>query len=153
SLGPKLKIAVIILVTLGALGIVSYQVEGIRERWEYAIREGDTSGRDKIFEMAWGMVEERPLLGWGPVQHLYELGSRVGMDVRDPHNLCLWLLTEGGLVGTLPFFLGVGLCLQAAWKALNGSEGALPLALLISLLVGGMSGTDFLRKFFWVVHA
>ena len=53
---------------------------------------------------------------------------------RDAHNLLLHLLLEGGIVGTLPFLVGLWLCGQSAWKARSKPLGLLPLALFCAML-------------------
>jgi len=146
------------LVLTGALAVsflvwTSYRSESVRERWESTFATGETAGRDAIFSEAWGMFLERPLFGWGPITHLRELGSRLGLRERDPHNLYLWVLTETGMLGAIPFFVGLWLCLMASWKARNGPQGVLPLALLLCLLINNMKGTLIDSKLFWIVLA
>ena len=154
SLKVKLKVGVVVVLALGFLGWLSYEIEPVRERWEKTYYEGDTAGRDVIFAAAWEMFLEKPLLGWGPANNISELGSRLGLRyARDTHNIYLWVLTEAGLLGAAFFFTGLWLCWQAAWKACNGIQGALPMALLLFLLVNGLKGTNHMEKLFWVVLA
>jgi O-antigen ligase len=127
--------------------------EAVLERWEMAIVEGRLSNRENIFPVAWDMFLEKPLLGWGPVIHNFELGFRFSRSGLDPHNLYLWLLTEVGLLGAIPFFVGLWLALLAAWNARTGSEGPLPMAMLMCLLAINMSGTWYFHKLFWIVIA
>ena len=35
------------------------------------------SGRENIFPAAWEMFKDKPLIGWGPIDNKYELGTRV----------------------------------------------------------------------------
>ena len=154
SLKVKLKVGVVIVLALGFLGWLSYEIEPVRERWEKTYYEGDTAGRDVIFAAAWEMFLEKPLLGWGPVNNVSELGSRLGLsNVRDTHNIYLFLLTETGALGAAFFLAGLWFCSHAAWKARNGIQGALPMSLLLFLLVNGMKGTNHTEKIFWVVLA
>jgi hypothetical protein len=53
----------------------------------------------------------------------------------------------------VPFLLGLGLCVRAAWKARRATPGALPLALLAVLLMGNMSGNRIAFTPFWLVLA
>jgi len=132
---------------------VSYYYEPVRKRWEQTFAEGSLANREKIFPMAWGMFLEKPFIGWGPVRHYYELGSRLGYDKKDPHNLYLWILTETGILGAIPFFMGVWYCCREAWRARASIHGVLPLALVLALLTVNMKGTWFNRKLFWIVLA
>jgi O-antigen ligase len=154
ELKVKLRVGVAILVAVGLLGWASYAVQPVRERWERTYYEGDTAGRDIIFATAWEMFLEKPVLGWGPKDHISVLGARVGYrGVLDTHNIYLWLLTETGLVGATFFIAGLWLCCLAAWQARNGSERALPMSLLTFLLINGMKGTNHTEKLFWIILA
>jgi len=153
SLATKLKVGLIVLVGIGALVWTAYQVESIRMRWERAFFAGDVSGRDRIFEAGWKLFEEKPLVGWGPVRIWYELGHRLGLPIRDPHNLYLWILLETGLLGAILFFRGLWLCVHAAWKARHRIHGVLPLAMIFCFLVGNLKGTGHKDKLLWVVLA
>src|SRR5262249_4323972 len=92
SLRQNLKAGLMVLLAFITLALASYQIEFIRERWERTYEEGDIAGRDEIYAAAWDMFLEKPVFGWGPVNHLYELGSRLGLTVRDPHNTYLWVM-------------------------------------------------------------
>ncbi|RMF84031.1 MAG: O-antigen ligase domain-containing protein [Nitrospinota bacterium] len=148
--GSRWKISLIIAVGLLFLIGFSYFYEPARARWEKTINEGSMAGRERIWPAAWSMFLDKPLTGWGPVNHWYELGSRLGLRVRDPHSLYLSMLTETGLLGALPFFAGLWLCWCAAWKGRGGSQGVLPIAILLALLVINVKGTWFNQKLFWI---
>jgi O-antigen ligase len=151
--GLKLKagltVAVAIILVIG----VSYYYEPARKRWEQTIVEGSLASREKIFPAAVGMFLESPLFGWGPVRHYYELGSRLGDQIREPHNLYLYILIETGLLGGIPFFMGMWYCCRAAWKARSRIHRVLPLSMLLALLIINMKGTWHYRKLFWIVLA
>ena len=153
SLETKLKVGIIILLGISSLVWASYSIEAIRVRWERTFIQGDLAGREQIFEEAWSVFQEKPLFGWGPVRHYYELGSRVGAPTRDPHNLYLWVLMETGVLGAILFFSGLWLCLHAAWKARNSTQNIMPLALMLCILVINLKGTWLNSKLFWVVLA
>lgn len=151
SLATKLKFGLIALVGVGFLVVASYRVEAVRVRWEKTIYDQSFAQRENIYPAAIGMILERPMIGWGPVIHIWELGPRVGSETRDEHNVYLWILAEVGIVGAIPFFVGLWLCGLAAWRARHGSQGILPLVLLAFVLAGSMKGTLHGSKFFWVV--
>jgi O-antigen ligase len=111
------------------------------------------AGREEIYAAAMDMIAVRPLLGWGPVRNLYELGPRVGWERRDTHNLYLWLLTEAGFIGSAPAFAGLALCMRHAWQARKSVDGVLPLAILVTLLTINLAATFHLLKWFWIVLA
>ena len=154
GLGKKLKAGFVVLLAVGSLSLAAYQSEAFRLRWEKTLNEGSLAGRERIYPDAWAMFLEKPLTGWGPGRHLHELGERTG-DFRgvDTHNLYLYILTETGIMGAIPFFLGMWRCLQAAWKARYGTQGILPCAMLICVLIVNMSITWDRRKLYWFVLA
>jgi len=149
----RLKVGLIIVIAVSLLIGISYYYEPAKKRWEKTFTEGSMAGRERIFPAAVEMFFEKPLLGWGPTHHIYELGSRTGRPFRDTHNLYLWVLTETGLVGAIPFFMAVWYCLRGAWKARGGVHGALPLALLLALFTINLSLTWHNMKLFWIVLA
>jgi O-antigen ligase len=151
SLLSKIKFGLIALVGIVLLAWASYQIPDVRKRWEQTIYEGSLAGREEIFPAALGMILEKPLLGWGPVYHTWELGSRLGELARDEHNLYLWLLAEGGIVGAFPFLVGLWLCWRAAWRARHTIQGILPVIMLSFVLIISLKGTPIMIKFFWVV--
>jgi O-antigen ligase len=146
----------IILATL-VIGATVYMVANdpdLMRRWNATYYEGSTSGRDVIYEAAFNMISEKPILGWHPIMWFYELGYRVGLWTgRDAHNLVLALLLEVGVVGTIPFLVGLWLCGRSAWRARVGHLGLLPLALLFTVLAAGTSGTTLVWKPQWLVLA
>jgi O-antigen ligase len=100
------------------------------------------------------MISERPFFGWQPIEFRYELGFRTGLGAaRDSHNTYLHLFMEVGIVGAVPFLIGLGLCGKGAWKARNRNLGLLPLALFVASLAGGISSTTIYEKTLWFVLA
>lgn len=149
----RIKMGLVAIVTVGCLAIASYVNDATRIRWERTLSQGNLAGREQVMPIAWKMFTERPLLGWGPGQVPVELGRRFMKDSLDTHNGYLWVLTETGIVGSFPFFIGLWLCWRGAWKARYGPEGSLPFALIACVLFVNMSITWHYRKFFWVVLA
>jgi O-antigen ligase len=127
------------------------------ERWQRTYYEGSLEGREEIFSVAAEMILEQPILGWQPIDWFYELGRRLyGPSYsrgRDVHNLVLMLLISAGLLGAIPFLVGLWLCGRSAWRARLGCLGLLPLALLINVLVAGMSANSMASKTQWLVFA
>jgi len=148
-----LRNAAILFLALIACYWITMSFEVTAMRWRSTLEEGNTSGRLPIFLAAWRMFEEKPLLGWGVVTNYYELGGRFNMLTRDTHNLFLWLLTELGVVGTIPFCIGLALCVRSAWRGRKSIQGLLPFALITTILTLNLSGTYYQQKWFWVILA
>ena len=143
---------------LGGFGLIALGVMVARDplavdRLNQMITKGEVAGRDVIYPRAIQMVLERPILGWGPFVFLYELGARVGLPTRDPHNTLLWLLLEGGIVGTFFFVAGFWRCFRGAWRSRAGPEGILPLALIMASVVKNFTGTGLAQKMLWMTLA
>ncbi len=151
-----------IVVTLGA-----YRNESLLKRYQETVSEGDLSGREEIYPEAMEMFRERPIFGWGPVNHNYELGMRTSgfqigarnadgvavHDARDTHDLVLDILTSVGLVGAFPFFMAIATALWCAWRVRAGPRATLPLALAVCALVVGLSINVSASKQLWLVMA
>jgi O-antigen ligase len=134
--------------------------EAARQRWEQSLEASNLAKREHLYPAAWEMFLEEPLVGWGPVRHTYELGWRtrsVGWEFdvpyRDTHNLILFVLTQVGLLGSVPFLIGMFLCLKAAWTGRTKTQGLLPLALIVALCFMNLSGTWIYYKLHWFILA
>ena len=120
------------------------------------------SGRENIFPTAWGMFKEKPFIGWGPIDNKYELGRRLQImygdrvspdGSKDTHNMFLEILTSTGLFGAVPLLTCIILCLLAAWRARRGSQGALPIVMVITVILINMSGNWIASKLDWLMMA
>lgn len=152
------KVATIFLALLGIAATTYFVVNSpAAQRWQETFHEGKLAGREKIIPAALKMVAERPMFGWQPVRFQYELGRRVAegyhTGTRDAHNLVFHLLLEVGIVGAVPFFMGLWWCGQGVWKARAEDLGLLALALFLAVMAASMTHTDLLRKPFWLVLA
>ena len=152
----KLRNVLGIFLVLGFFIWAGFQSESTRIRFEKTLEEGDMARREQIYPSAWQMFQEKPLIGWGAVASSYELGSRLGHpeeETKNPHNLILYALVSTGLLGAIPLLAGITLAVLSAWKARHGSQGFLPLALIVAVLVANMSGLWLFNKLHWLVMA
>jgi len=152
----RVRNAAAALFLLGLLSFAAYRSEAMRNRFSATFQEGTLAGRERIYPALLVMIRERPALGWGPVENQYELERRLqdpGYIKRDAHNLVLELLTSTGVAGTIPFLIGLALCVQSAWRARRTPRGVLPFAMLLAILTGTMSGTWIASKILWLVLA
>jgi O-antigen ligase len=156
----KVRNVCLVLLLVGAFAGFSYYSETSGGRWAEVLATGKLAHREQLYPAAQEMFLEKPLAGWGPIVHLYELGARTrdagwhdSKPWRDTHNLYLYVLTATGLLGAAPFFLGLWLCLRSAWRARLGPESVLPLALMLTILALNMSGTWMHLKLNWLVLA
>jgi O-antigen ligase len=146
------KLCTLLLALLGIAATVYFVTNSgtAERRWEQVVYEGNMSKREEIVPAALEMFLERPLLGWQPYISGRELGRRTGAYKRDTHNLILNLLLDVGIVGAVPFLMGLWRCVQTAWQASTGRIGLLLLAILITVLAGAMAQPFFAHKWFWL---
>jgi O-antigen ligase len=150
SASQRFRNLLIVATGLAVLIAMAVSSDVARKRWGTTLERGSMAGREKIFPTAWAMFLERPIFGWGLEVNRFELAARLGeADQRDTHNLYLMLLTEDGLLGGLPYFVGLSLCVSAAWKARRLTYGLVPIALVSALLLVNMSLTWQYRKQHW----
>jgi len=157
TLLSKLRNVLLVLLGIGFFFWIAFQSDLVRHRFAVTVEEGNLSEREQIYPAAWQMFLEKPVMGWGPVTNTTELGTRLGLygheDRIDAHNLILYVLTATGIIGAIPFFLGIWLCVRAAWKARGGAHGILPLAIIVTLLISDMSVSGLNWKQHWLVLA
>jgi O-antigen ligase len=146
------KLCTVFLALLGIAATVYFimNTPSAMQRWEQAVYEGKLAGREHIVPVALKMFLERPLLGWQPFAYERELGRRLGRYKKDAHNLFLTLVLEVGIVGAVPFLIGLWRCAQTAWQARTGSLGLLPLAILITILAAAAAQPFLWHKWFWL---
>jgi O-antigen ligase len=152
----RLRNGAIALVAVASLTFAALQLPVMKNRLRDAATTGNLAGREQLYPALWTMFLEKPILGWGPITNNYELALRVGerdRGSRAAHNLILELLTAGGLVAAIPFFIGAWLSVRGAWQARGGEHGVLPLALCCSLFLANMSGEWGASKLLWLVLA
>ena len=152
----RIRNALVTVLAIAALVMFTYTNDLMRARFTDALERGGMAGRERIYPALIGMFEERPLVGWGPVNNKYELGLRLNERIfrrRDAHNVVLEVLSSTGLAGTIPFLAGLGLCCVGAWRARRGRQGMLPFALLLVVLAANMSGNWIASKLLWLVLA
>jgi O-antigen ligase len=156
SLATRMRSLVVVLLAVAGLSWSVLNTEVMRNRLKSENDIQTFSGRERIFPALIAMVAERPLTGWGPINNQYEVARRINerkLPLRDAHNLGLELLTSTGLLGAIPFLVGLSLCIRAAWRARVGPHGMLPLALVMGMLVANMSGNHLGSRLFWFVLA
>ena len=152
----RLRNGVIALLAVTLLILATLRLPVMKNRLADSLTTGNMAGREQLYPALWTMFLERPIFGWGPITNTSELAIRIGERERSnraAHNLVLELLTASGLVGALPFFLGVWCSVRNAWRARMGKHGVLPLALLATLFLANMSGDWIASKLLWLVLA
>jgi len=146
---------VVSVITCGLIAVVLGSLN-VRSRWERVLYSSDFSERQLILPAAFNMAREKPILGWGPYVHRLELANRLiryGTLEVDPHSTYLWVLTETGLIGGIPFLVGIGIGFANAWRMRTLRPVALSLSLMVSLITMGIAGSILYMKLFWIILA
>ncbi len=166
--GNILKLLRNFIVVLSALSLAGWFVintEPMKSRYNKSVKRGDMSGRQYIYPAAFDMIEEKPIFGWGPINQQYELYDRTKhLEFGDPtklktrktkatHNLVLEVLTSSGIVGAIPLFICIGLCVGGGWKARASTQGILPFALTMAVLMVNMTTPWQPAKQVWLIFA
>jgi O-antigen ligase len=156
---------IVVLSALCVAGWIVINTEPMKSRYNKSVKRGDMSGRQYIYPHAFDMIDEKPFLGWGPGNQQYELYERTKhLEFGDPtklktrkskatHNLVLEVLTSTGIVGAIPLFICIGLCLWGGWKARATTQGILPFALAMAVLMVNMTIPWQPAKQVWVIFA
>jgi O-antigen ligase len=108
--------------------------------------QGDLSGRENLVTESLNMILEKPLLGWGPGVYRPLLGN-------DAHNLFLHLLIEVGIVGTVPYVIGLFLCFLSAWKARKSESGKICLIAFSTIMIANLALNWAAFKPMWLLIA
>lgn len=159
---PRTRRYASLLVLAAMLGLVLYLMPSIVQRLEKvdSPRFSQQEGRVRMLPVLWEMFLRSPIYGSGPDRYQFELTRRaMPYLIRDQktisaHNMVLFLLVETGVIGFL--FVGIGLwkVLAAAWRARLGACGVLPLALILPLIVSGLTvGNPINHQIFWLAIA
>lgn len=126
----------------------------LRQRITATVVEGETGLRAELALSATQMFKESPLLGRGAA-YVFELPSRVGIGKEkiSAHSAYLEVLVASGIIGGLPWIIGVLLTLHGAWRFRATPWGGTITVLLVMTMVAGMVGNLLTNKYFWILMA
>lgn len=153
TFAARLRNGLLGLVAVGGLLAAAFASKTMHNRMVANQQVNYFAGRERIYPAVLDMIREKPLTGWGPVENQYEIAARIRekhRPKRDAHNLVLELLSSTGMIGALPFLMGLLLCVDGAWRARHGALGLLPLAITVTALTGTISGTWIASKILWL---
>jgi O-antigen ligase len=149
----RLRHGLLGVVAVGGLAYAAMHSPTMHNRMVANSEVAYLAGRERIYPAALEMIREKPLTGWGPVENQYEIAARIREKhklKRDAHNLVLELLTSTGIIGAVPFLMGLVLCVDGAVRARHGALGLLPLGIALTVLTGTISGTWIASKVVWL---
>lgn len=156
SLKVRLRNGLVTVLALGLFTYAAFTATVMKNRLEATAETGTLAGREQLWPSLVEMALEKPWAGWGPINNQYEVAARttdMARERRDAHNLWLELMTAEGLAGTVPFLIGLGMCVVAAWRGRTSPYGIVPFALVALFLVANVSTNLAAYKPFWWVLA
>ncbi len=147
----------LVLFTLTVAVVAVLVTPFVRARFEQTLASGSLAKREFLYPAAIKMFKEKPIFGWGPVEHRYELGRRTlwvyHHEFPDTHNLVLWLATESGVLGLTTYLGCFALAMRGAWLGRKGRQGVQPLGMCFALLMVNTSGTWIYYKLSYLTLA
>ena len=140
------RFALVVLIGAVLAGIIS-QIPTVMQRFEKvnSFKNQQTEPRVRMAPVLWEMFLRSPIYGSGPDGYQLELTRRAmpyllkDQRLVAAHNLALLLLVETGIIGFLLFAFGLKAGLLSAWKARLKPCGSLPLALILPLVIAGVT--------------
>ena len=134
-----------------AFGLVTNEV--LRGRAEATIYEGDTGLRVQLSQASLGLMKDDPLMGRGAL-FASDLGSSLGLGRRiGAHNAYFELLLAFGVLGFIPWAIGVAVTTLGVWRSRASPWGPLFLALLAATLCFAAVSNLAHVKYFWILLA
>ncbi len=144
----------------GVAGVqLGYFDDTLTERFDETVEGKDpTAQRLDIWKVGFALVRDNPVAGVGFNNfhvrfndYLHEVRTEVfpGFN-KDPHNIFLSVLGETGIVGFTMFVGLFWIILKWIRRAGKSWDGAIALAFIVFTVFAGMSGTDYIRKWFWI---
>jgi O-antigen ligase len=162
AFGSKTKrFALVVLIGAVLVGVIS-QIPTVMQRFEKvdSYKNQQQEPRVRMAPVLWEMFLRSPIYGSGPDGYQLELTRRAmpyllkDQRLVAAHNLALLLLVETGVIGFLLFAFGLKAGFVSAWKARLKPCGSLPLALLLPLVIAGMTVSNPSHELvFWFAMA
>lgn len=145
----KRQRARVLALVLSIVGVVVGFFSVDPQAWQRLSDFSDSSGRDELWNVAWRMWQDHPVVGVGmegfvdnAASYVREVGplkfaAYVTEEPKVVHNTYLELLAEAGIVGLVLYVAVVGTCLASAWKAAGyfARAGDIPMVTLSRCLV------------------
>jgi O-antigen ligase len=171
---PRLKarhlLTIVLVVMLGIGGVL--QIPAVANfvyfRTSDAVSSGG-AGRINIWLVSWQMFLQHPVLGIGWRMQEYIMDIRDlelvpqnvnwddyrGFQPRLAHNIYLQTLVELGLIGFALFMLWILPLITSRIRQNNKLHDLwlIVLAILVAMLIGGLTNPEFHKKYFWFALA
>jgi hypothetical protein len=132
-----------------------------REVFELLGKSPDMTGRTGIWKSVLGLIEQRPIVGWGWISHWVPgvepfegLAVINNVPYYQAHNAFLDIWLQLGLIGLAIFLVMLFLAFVPLWRLAVRHTSALylwPILLLIGLVVQNLAESRMLIEIGWVL--
>jgi O-antigen ligase len=112
-----------------------------------SISEGDSGGRDVIYEAVWQLIKPNIIFGIGHTGYFSVFG------IASPHNVILEVLCYSGIVGLLLFGIGLYTVFKTAQRTRLTVRNPAPMLMLIPVLGLLLTGQMLTVKLGWLLLA
>lgn len=147
------KLGLLLVMAVGLVFVAQsvLSLEGVGERWINAF-QGDTAGRSQIWTSAFKIFLQHPWLGVGEGGYFTEIYSHEYRYI-DAHNLFIYVVVSGGLIGFSLFMMFVARLVNKALIAFSAGD-AFPIILLFNMLfIAAKTGGVLTYLLLWFVFA
>ncbi len=112
---------------------------------------GDSGGRDMIWEAAWQLIKQSPVIGYGYRYHMFTLGAATGKILRATHNTFIAVVLSAGFFGACLFalfFLRTG---WSVWRCRQTFPGNILFCWFMICFGMSMTMNAEIAKWYWIV--
>lgn len=147
--------AYILVVPLAFAGIGAGLLtsEILTERTQATLVEGNTGLRVELTRSGMELFRERPFIGWGSTFSRF-LGAHMNLGRSiGAHNAYIQTLLAFGLIGFIPWFVGLGRAFLDAWWERSTPWGGMLVALMVTMLSFCAVSNMAYSKYLWILLA
>lgn len=127
--------------------------EVMQKRVVESYEDGNLGGREIIWARALNIFYYHPFTGLGATGYEREV-LKVSNRFQDTHNLYLYLLVTGGIVGLCIYLIFFYVVWNSAWTSYSRHSDSIALILLFIYLFSSMKSGGFINdKFMWFLLA
>ncbi|MFC2171122.1 O-antigen ligase family protein [Acidobacteriota bacterium] len=123
----------------------------LTKRIEMTLEEGDST-RTELTQDSLELFKEKPLIGHGS-SYVEILGNRLGRGPIASHNTYLQILLSFGILGFMPFIIGIAYTIKSAWNKRFSVWSGMFFTVLLATLIFAIFGHLGYKKHFWIMIA
>lgn len=152
NLSKKIACTVIVAMMLCVVGIVVLNTPVLRDRLENSIYQGDTGGREAIFNITMYYWSQAKFLGHGCFGHMFLMGPEFGWPSLATHCTYTYALVAAGIFGATFYYAFLVFILYRASRTRFEPDGAFLLLSVSMVLLGGITLNVEFSKWLYVVY-